>query len=303
MKRKYFLFCAVFSGVIIHAQERQVLTSDSVELHLKVKGHGTPCLYVHGGPGSGSFWLEKFFGDYLEQNFQMIYLDQRGVGRSASPKNQNYSIDRMNKDFEEVRQALGIKKWITLGHSFGGILQMDYYEQYPTKILGMIMINCSLSLAESLCKSWIPKAAELTESKYLPPLTNSPDSILSSLMDLSEKLNTRGIKWKMAYSSPENEKLMDSTFNEIKNWNNDFSSVALTIKDYWKNYKKSTSSVRIPVLFFYGRTDWLVGPEHYKGIKFPKMILWGSNVGHMPFLENKIDLEKAIDTYTAKYNF
>ena len=53
----------------------------------------------------------------------MIYLDQRGCGRSTSPKDNNYSMDRMVNDFEEVRKYLGIDKWITLGHSFGGLLR------------------------------------------------------------------------------------------------------------------------------------------------------------------------------------
>ena len=275
MKRIGLLLLALLFILVTQAQERQILTSDSVKLYVKVKGNGTPCLYLHGGPGSGSYWLEKFFGDYLEQHFQMIYVDQRGVGRSSTPKDHNYSMDRMIKDFEEIREALSIKKWVTLGHSFGGILQIGYIERYPIKITGMIMINCTLSMEESFCTSWLPKAAEFSERKYTPSLANSSDSILNKLMELSANLNSKGILWKMAFSSPENEKLMNSTYNEISNWNNNFSSVALTIKDYWKDYRKETSDIKIPVLFFYGRTDWSIGPENYKGAKFPNMILWG----------------------------
>jgi len=102
-----------------------------VDLYENVKGKGTPCLNIHGGPGSGSYWHEKFAGDSLEQHFQMIYLDQRGVGRSTSPNDQNYSLDRMVKDFEEVRILLGIEQWLTLGHSFGGLLQMGYVISKP----------------------------------------------------------------------------------------------------------------------------------------------------------------------------
>lgn len=90
---------------------------------------------------------------------------------------------------------------------------------------------------------------------------------------------------------------------EIPNWNNDFSSAAFSIKDYWNDYTAETSKIKIPVLFFYGRTDWMVGAKHYLNVKFPNRILWGSNVGHMPFLENCNDLEKAIDKYIVKYGF
>ena len=77
------LFLAGWLG----AREMKIVTSDSVCLYVNVRGIGTPCLYLHGGPGSGSLWLEEFMGDYLEKNFQMVYLDQRGVGRSSSPVN------------------------------------------------------------------------------------------------------------------------------------------------------------------------------------------------------------------------
>ncbi|HEY1007460.1 MAG TPA: alpha/beta hydrolase, partial [Sphingobacteriaceae bacterium] len=112
------LFLVTFS-LVSRAEERKVRTSDGVDLFLEVKGQGLPCLYVHGGPGSGAYWLEEFSGPMLEEKFRMIYLDQRGVSRSGSPANKDFSLERMLKDFEEVRQALGIKKWIVMGHSFG----------------------------------------------------------------------------------------------------------------------------------------------------------------------------------------
>jgi proline iminopeptidase len=52
----------VLTGIALSAQERTILTSDGVSLYVNVKGSGIPCLYLHGGPGSGSYWLEKFFG-------------------------------------------------------------------------------------------------------------------------------------------------------------------------------------------------------------------------------------------------
>ena len=149
MKKNYLLLFLIFIGLNCKAQEKHILTSDSVSLYVIVKGSGTPCLYIHGGPGSGSFWVEKFFGNVLEQHFQMIYLDQRGVGRSTSPKDHNYSMERIVKDFEEVRNSLGIKQWLTLGHSFGGILQMGYAERHPKIISGMLMINCTCLLYTS----------------------------------------------------------------------------------------------------------------------------------------------------------
>ena len=104
MKSTFIILSVFCLSLFVQAQEQYIRTTDGVDLFVKVKGKGTPCLYIHGGPDSGSYWMEKFFGEILEQRFQMIYLDQRGVCRSASPKDGNYSLDRMANDYEEVRK-------------------------------------------------------------------------------------------------------------------------------------------------------------------------------------------------------
>jgi proline iminopeptidase len=303
MKRLLFLFLILNLVLLSSAQIHHIITSDSVDLYVTVKGEGTPCLYIHGGPGSGSYWLEKFFGDSLEKHFKMIYLDQRGVGRSSSPKNKDYSMDRMTKDFEEVRMALGIKKWLTLGHSFGGILQMGYIEQYPQSIEGMMMINCTLSLEQSFKASWIPKACEFLDITNKSYFENESISLAARIDSLGGLLREKGLFWKMAYSNPKDEDAMDSTFNVFPKWNNDFGSVALSIKDYLKDYLPASKNIAVPVLFYYGKKDWMAGNEQYKLVQFPNIIFWGGDVGHMPFQENQADLMKAIINFQEKYNF
>ena len=53
----------------------------------------------------------------------------------------------------------------------------------------------------------------------------------------------------------------------------------------------------VPVLFYFGSRDWMVGPEHYRMIEFPDLLLWPAETAHMPFLENQNDLLQAIRTF------
>ena len=78
-------------------------------------------MYIYGGPGVGSYWIE-LYGDVLNLHFKVIYINQRGSGRSGSAAKEDYSTERMALDFEKVRQHLGIESWITFNHSFGGIM-------------------------------------------------------------------------------------------------------------------------------------------------------------------------------------
>jgi proline iminopeptidase len=209
----------------------------------------------------------------------------------------------MVRDFEEIRQALGISQWLTLGHSFGGILQMGYWEKYPQKIKGMIMINCTVSMEDSFGKSWLQKAAEFTGTEYRPVQTFTPDTLMSRLMEVSRALDEQGVRWKMTFVTPEDERRINDTYNEFPDWNSDFGNQAMFIQDYWNDYRDLTKEVKVPVLFYYGTNDWPIGPEHYKGIGFPNMILRGSDVIHFPFLEDPEDLEEAIDTFIHQFSF
>ncbi len=302
MKKIIFTIAFVFLSLNIQAEERFITTSDGVKLYVNVKGSGTPCLYIHGGPGSGSYWMEKFFGEFLEFKFTMVYLDQRGVGRSSGDPDEDYSLERMSLDFEEIREALGYDSWLTLGHSFGGVLQMGYVEKYPEAIKGMIMVNCTLKMAESFCDSWSPKASEFTGVIDNTPC-DSREDITLKLGNHIKNLREKDLFWKMGYILKENEKIMDASYHEIQNWNGSFGNIAFDIEDFWQDFKVKTPTVNVPVLFFYGSKDWMVGPNHYQGINFSNQMLWPVDGGHMPMMENKEELQRAILSYSTTHNF
>lgn len=238
----------------------------------------------------------------MEQHFTMIYLDQRGVGRSTSPADKNFSMNRMTQDFEEVRKELGIESWLTMGHSFGGILQMGYLQEFPEVQKGMLMVNCTLNINESFCESWSPKAAEILGQKDSPTCETDTIPLLQRMGIHINKLREKDLFWKMAYQDKKSDSIMNATYNDLPNYNYDLSSNALSIQEYWKDYKSATASTDIPVLFFYGTQDWMVGPNHYKGIEFPNMMLWKNEGGHIPFIENKEDLSQAVLSYKEKFS-
>lgn len=301
MKKLYF-FLAVFSICLnLSAEEKTIITSDGVKLYVKVEGTGTPLLYVHGGPGSASLWFEELFGDFMEKHFTVVYLDQRGVGRSGSPADKNYSLARLALDFEEVRKELGFSTWLSLGHSFGGILQMGYAELYPESQLGMIMVNCTLDINESSCESWIPKAAEFVGETYMG-CKNDSVPMHQRMNEYGGKLRAKNEFWKMGSKNPDSFSKLDKITAAITAFNYDFSNHALANGDYWRNFKPLTAKMNMPVLYFYGTNDFMVGPEHYKGVDFPNLLVWENTGGHIPFIEDKEDLQKAITAYKTRYH-
>lgn len=70
-----------------------VATADGTKLYTKSIGEGLPCLDIHGGPGAWSYHFEALGGNSLEAHLNMIYLDQRGCGRSTKPVTEDYRLD------------------------------------------------------------------------------------------------------------------------------------------------------------------------------------------------------------------
>lgn len=284
------------------AQEMSIMTSDSVKLYVNVKGDGIPCLFIHGGPGQGSNYWEKLAGDICEKHFKMIFLDQRGCGRSSSPLSRNYNIKRMIMDFEEVRKALNIKEWLTMGHSFGGILQTYYAYSYPENVKGMLMFNCTLDMKESMEDSYIPSVIEFFEIKNSSFYTNQSIPLVTRLDSIQKLFMARDDVWKLSFPSIEAATKFGETYSGFKTWNTDFSKSAFLVDDYKKDYSELTNKIFTPTLFVYGTNDKNVGVKQYLKVKFPNMLLIEVEGGHMEFIENKNDYNKAIESFFVRFN-
>ena len=304
MKKNGILAILILSIVTsMYAQDKYITTSDSTKLYISIKGNGVPCLFIHGGPGQGSNYWEQLAGDFCEKHFQMIYLDQRGCGRSTSPRNADYSMDRMVKDFEEVRKTLNIDEWFIMGHSFGSVLQMGYVHRHPQKIKGMLMFNCTLNLKKSLEESYIPSVMKffkinntLTYTDLSIPLTTRLDSI-ETLFTKREDV------WKLSFPSLEATQKFVNTYNGFENWNMDFRNTAFSMQEYLNDFCYMTAEIKTPVLFLHTRNDNNTGANHHLDIKFPNQLLYVIEGGHMEFIEKSDEYLKAIEDFKIQFNF
>lgn len=109
-----------------------------------------PLLYLHGGPGTGSYDFIVFQKELLADKVRLIAVDQRGVLRSPQIKdNDEFGLHDLVTDIEEIRQSLGISSWSVLGHSFGGYLGALYANLYPSSVDKLIFENATFHLGLS----------------------------------------------------------------------------------------------------------------------------------------------------------
>ena len=302
MRQVLLLLAFLISGTIpqpVYAYQDtvcHVMTSDSIKLYVHVKGEGPMCLYLHGGPGSGSTWMEAVSGHILEKRFTMVYLDQRGVCKSETPKNDDFSFARQIQDWEEVRQALGIDHWLLMGHSWGGILMMGYWKAHPNVIDGMMFINCTLSRDTSFVDSWLPRALSILGDTASPVAKDESRPLKERMMAVFPQLNDDN-RW-MLFTP--NKWANDS----IGSWrfhkdciSHGKGETPLFMDEYGEDFRPLTSAIKVPVLYLYGRQDYAVGPEHYKTLHFPNAIIQGADCGHIVFLEEPAVFAEALDKF------
>ena len=298
-----FTIAAIFlCASSLFAKEKIITTNDGVKLYVEIKGEGVPCLFIHGGPGQGSFYWQKFGNQFSENQFKMIYLDQRGCGRSSSPQNNDYSLNRMIKDFETIRKSLNIDEWFIMGHSFGGILQATYAEAKPSKIKGILMFQCTLDFFASI-NSQIPKVIKMYNLENTDYLTNKAIPIKQRIDSMYLKIAQKNIDpWAISFTTQKQSNIFRQIFSEMPNeWNQDFSKEAFEIDDYNKNFYSISDKINIPVLFFYGTEDINIGTEHLDQVKFPKVLYYSIKGKHMDFIDNKIDYQKAINDFLFEF--
>lgn len=101
-------------------------------------------LLLHGGPGSSHEYLEAFDGFLPGAEIEYYHYDQLGSARSDQPEDDSlWDLPRFVDELEQVRQALGLDadNFYLYGHSWGGILAIEYALQHQHHLKGLIISN------------------------------------------------------------------------------------------------------------------------------------------------------------------
>lgn len=133
-----FLAALVVLFAAACASTDRIDAGDGVRLWYTTRGHGTPLIVIHGGPGMDHNSLAADLQP-LERNHRVVYYDQRGGGRSTLTG--RLSIDDHVRDLEALRRQLGLEKVTLLAHSFGPAIAALYAIRYPDRVDRMIFLG------------------------------------------------------------------------------------------------------------------------------------------------------------------
>ncbi|HEY5305017.1 MAG TPA: proline iminopeptidase-family hydrolase [Acidimicrobiales bacterium] len=101
-------------------------------------------LLLHGGPGATHDYFLSCDSYLPAAGIEYYYYDQLGSGLSSAPSDASlWTIERFVDEVEQVRQALGLgpENFFVLGHSWGGVLAIEYALKYQQHLKGVIISN------------------------------------------------------------------------------------------------------------------------------------------------------------------
>lgn len=111
------------------------------QLYIREVGSGPPLVILHGGPDFNHNYLLPQM-DRLSGPFRLIYYDQRGRGKSSGAVAPgDVDIESEIDDLDRLRRHLELDTLSILGHSWGGLLAMEYATRHPARVARMILLN------------------------------------------------------------------------------------------------------------------------------------------------------------------
>jgi len=108
-------------------------------------------LLLTGGPGASHEYAECFESFFPKEGIEFYYYDQLTTGFSDNPKDSSlFNLDRYVEEVEQVRKALGLTSdnFYVWGHSWGGILAMQYALKYQGNMKALIISNMMSSTVD-----------------------------------------------------------------------------------------------------------------------------------------------------------
>jgi proline iminopeptidase len=135
---------------------------------------GLPIVVLHGGPGSSFTAKHRQLFDL--QRFRVVLFDQRGCGRSLPRGSvQANTTDHLVADIEQLRQLLGIERWLVVGGSWGAGLALAYAAAHPQACMGLVLRGVFLGRVSDV--DWFfQQASQLLPDAWAALVQRAPPS-------------------------------------------------------------------------------------------------------------------------------
>ena len=120
-------------------------------------GSGDALVLIHGHPFNRSMWLPQV--DAFSATHRVITPDLRGYGESAVTIGK-VMLEQHAQDIRDLLDHLGIGQIVLGGLSMGGQIVMEFYQQFPERVRGLVLADTFAQLDTAVIKEGRIKMVE-----------------------------------------------------------------------------------------------------------------------------------------------
>jgi 3-oxoadipate enol-lactonase len=224
------------------------IKTNNIELYYETYGAGQPLVLISGL--GYPLWQWHKMVPFLEEHFQVITFDNRGVGQSDKPTGP-YTAQMLAADTAGLLDALGIEKAIIAGHSMGGFIAQAMALEFPQKVAKLIL--CSTNFGGPHHVPVTPEAMKVLTDVTSDALTRLKNGlIVSTAPEWSEKnpeMIEEWVKWRIANPidpAPYQAQL----------------AIGLGLMSEAASFENKLPRLNVPTLILFGAHDKVVPPAN-----------------------------------------
>ncbi len=116
-----------------------IVEVDGVPIHLARSGRGRPVCLIHGASGNLNDMTFRL-GPMLAERYEVIAVDRPGHGLSGLPPGGGVSINRQAALLRGALDAIGIRRPIVVGHSYGGAVALAWAVDTPDSLSALVLL-------------------------------------------------------------------------------------------------------------------------------------------------------------------
>jgi pimeloyl-ACP methyl ester carboxylesterase len=121
-------------------RSRTLPGSDGLAIHaLEWSDEGVPLVLLHGFGNEAHIYDD--FAPAVAPYYRTLAVDLRGHGDSGHDAERRYDYEHHVRDLESVTAALGIERFVLLGHSLGGRIATLFAGTHPGRMAGLVLVD------------------------------------------------------------------------------------------------------------------------------------------------------------------
>ncbi len=263
-----------------------------------------PLLCLHGGPGVPHDYLEPL-ESMAATGRRVIFYDQLGCGNSSHPHDPTlWTVRFFLDELATVLDALALEQVHILGHSWGGMLAMEYALTKPQGLASLILAGSPASMPQFVegtrrLRAELPKDVQETLAKHEAAGTTDDPAYLKAMMEFYHRHLCRLDPWPESLNRAFEKMMQDPEVYLAMNGPSEF-HVTGVLKDW--DISGRLGAIHVPALIVSGRYDEVtpdVMETVHRGIPGSEWVLF-ENSSHMAHLEEPFHYLETLEYFLSR---